>query len=385
LTHTDRSAIYVQGASCSVFGRFTKPLVEEAGDVVRAALTDAQIEPAEVGALYVGNYAAQATEGQGGIASMIAGEAELAHAPATKVEGVCASGGIALRHAIQAIRAGEADVAVAVGVDGLTQAPREERTGIVSSALDQRIEGRLGMSFPAFFALAASDYIDRNWIAEQDLFAVVEHNLARGERNPVVSRPRRFDLDSYLRTPFVAEPLRVADSCPTTDGAAAVVVSNGRRNGNGNGRAVRVMACTQGTGSSSIADLDDLIGFEVVRRVAAAAYDTAGVTPDDVDVVEVHDAFSISQLVDLEDLGFFERGRGFEVLESQHALFVNPSGGLLSRGHPIAASGLAQVYELVRQLRGESHHQHPDATVGLAQSVGAIGGYATVTILSNAN
>src|SRR6185312_10896521 len=136
----------------------------------------------------------------------------------------------------------------------------------------------------------------------------------------------------YLRTPFVAEPLRVADSCPTTDGAAAVVVSNGRRSGNG--RAVRVMACTQGTGSSSIADLDDLIGFEVVRRVAAAAYDSAGVTPDDVDVVEVHDAFSISQLVDLEDLGFFERGRGFEFLECQHTLFVNPSGGLLSRGHP---------------------------------------------------
>jgi acetyl-CoA C-acetyltransferase len=121
-----------------------------------------------------------------------------------------------------------------------------------------------------------------------------------------------------------------------------------------------------------------------VRRTAAAAFDQAGVTPSDVDVLEVHDAFSISQLVDLEDLGFFERGHGLDFIDAQDTLFVNPSGGLLSRGHPIAASGLAQVYELVLQLRGESHFQHPDPTIGLAQSVGGIGGFATITVLTNA-
>lgn len=377
--------VYIRGVACSVFGRFETPLVEAAATAVLDALEDAQLEPARVDALYVGNFAAELVEGQGGVAAIIAGEAGMPTVPATKVEGVCASGAIALRHAIQAIAAGSAEVAVAVGVDALLPVPRDRRIEVIASALDQRIEGRLGMSFAAFFALVARYYLDQHGIDERDLYAVVAHNLDRGSRNPIVSRPRELGLDDYVASPFVAEPLRVADSCPTSDGAAAVVVARGRSTADRDrDRDVRILACEQGTGSSSLIDLDELGGFEVVRRVASSAYERAGVEPEAIGVVEVHDAFSISQLLDLEDLGLFATGRGIDFLAQQDRLYVNPSGGLLSRGHPIAATGLAQIYEVVRQLRGESHRQHPEPRFGLAQSVGGIGGYATVTILAQA-
>jgi acetyl-CoA acetyltransferase len=239
------------------------------------------------------------------------------------------------------------------------------------------------MSFAAFFGMVARDYLRRHSVNEPELFAVVEHNLNRGRENPVVSRRREFDLAGYLASPFVAEPLRVADACTTTDGAAAVVVCSSRRRSQAS-RGVEVLACEQGTGSSSTSDLSHLAGFDVVRRVAAQAYREAGITPQDVNVVEVHDAFSISQLVDLEDLGFYRPGCGLSFLESQDTFYVNPSGGLLARGHPIAATGLAQIYELVRQLRGDSHYQHPSPRFALGQVVGGIGGYATVSILAHA-
>jgi acetyl-CoA C-acetyltransferase len=372
----------ISGAACTVFGRFATPLVEEAATIVLAALEDAQLEPSDVGALYVGNFAAELVENQGGIAAIIAGEAGMPHVPATKVEGVCASGGIALRHAIQAVTSGSTDVAVAVAVDALLPLPRDRRIEVIASALDQRIEGRLGMSFATFFALVARSYLERHGVEQRQLFPVVAHNLERGARNPVVSRPRKLSESEYLESPYVAEPLRAADSCPTSDGAAAVVVSRATRSNGARGHFVRILACEQGSGSSSVVDLAELEGFDVVRRVAAAAYDKAGVRARDIDVVELHDAFSIAQLVDLEDLGFFERGRGLDFLGRQDRLYVNPSGGLLSRGHPIAASSLAQIYELVLQLRGQSHHQHPSPRLVMAQSVGGIGGYATVTILT---
>jgi acetyl-CoA acetyltransferase len=369
----------VVGAASSVFGRFDRSIVNHGADVVRAAIADAAVEPTDVDVLYVGNYAAELTNRQAGIAALIAHEAGTQNAVATRVEGICASGAIAFMHAVQAIRSRMARIAVAVGVEQLTAVPRAERSAIIAVGFDQRFEGRDGLTFPRYFAGVAREYMERYGLGDHALYAVAEHNHRRGALNPIVSRPRALTFDAYLESHVVEGPLRVLDCCGAVDGASAVVVSgipsqNGRPSAN-------VVAVSQTNGSGTAHGAKSRLSFESVRRAARHAMSEAGIAPTDIDVAEVHDAFTISQLIDLEDLGLFERGKGRDFLDQQDRLYVNPSGGLLARGHPIGATGVAQICELVAQLRGESHFQHPSPRWAMAQTAGGIDAHATVAIL----
>ncbi len=364
-----------------------RPIAELAAAAVGAALADAGVEPREAGALYLGNFVGEVLTGQGNLANMAGAIAGLGNVPCTKVEGACASAGIALRHAVLAVASGATDVAVAAGVEKMSEADTTAVTRALASAADQAHEGGSGMTFPGFFALVASRYLHESGATPEHLAMVASKNRSNGAGNPIAAFGKTVSPEDVLASRLIADPLRLLDCSPITDGAAAAVVvpadsAAGRAPG-----AIRVLACEQVRGNTAFYQMDDVCSFPATRLAAKRAYEAAGVAADDIDVVELHDCFSIAELVDFEDLGFAGARAGWRaVAEGETALGgrrpVNPSGGLLARGHPVGATGLAQVNELVRQLRGTAARQVPGAELALAHNLGGTGAVATVTILA---
>ena len=325
--------------------------------------------------------------GQGNLANMAAAMAGLGPVPCTKVEGACASAGIALRHAALAVATGVCDVAVATGVEKMSGADTTAVTRALAGASDQAHEAGIGMTFPGFFALVADRYLHETGAGPEHLAMVASKNRSNGAGNPIAAFGKQVSVADVLQSRLIADPLRLLDCSPITDGAAAaVVVPADSAPGRGD-RSVHILACEQARGNTSVYQMDDLCSFPATRTAAGQAFERAGMTPTDIDVVELHDCFSIAELVDFEDLGFAERRTAWRlVAESEMSLDgripVNPSGGLLARGHPVGATGLAQINELVRQLRGMAVHQVAGAEVDLAHNLGGTGAVATVTILA---
>lgn len=381
---------HIIGTGMTAFGMHKNcSVVDLATQAAGLALDDASVRPSEVDALYVGNFLGQSLQHQGVIASFVAHRLGLRNVPATTVEGACASAGIALRHGIMACKAGDAAVALCIGAELLTPHPVPEVTRGFIEAMDQATDGAAGLTFPGFFGLVASAYMSRYGATREQLAAVPVKNRAHAAGNPIVMFSTPVTLDDVLASRLIADPLRVYDCSPISDGAAAAVVSNNKmRNGR---EAVSVLACEQACGPVSIGQIDDLTTFPATRAAAEQAYRHAGVGPEDIDVVELHDCFSIAEVIDCEDLGLLPRGEAASAItegKTAHAsgqTVVNPSGGLLARGHPVGATGLAQIHELVHQLRGEAHRQVDGAEIALAHNLGGTGATTTVTILAKEN
>jgi acetyl-CoA C-acetyltransferase len=381
--------IVIAGAAATRFGRRPEVGLAELGvEAAVAALADAGFEPADVDAVYVGTFLAQSLNGQGVLASLIANLLELSPVPTTTLEGACASGAIALRHGMLACRADSARVVLCVGVEAMAGFATDEVTGALGQALRVRPDQEAGLTFPGFFGLVAAAHSARYGTSREQLTAVAVKNRGHGATNPRAMFSEPVDAARVESSRLIADPLRVFDCSPIADGAAAAVVCREsdlpRR-----GRSVTLVACAQASGPISVTRAgEDLTSFVATRTAAAAAYAGAGIAPGDVDVVELHDCFTIAEIVDCEDLGLLPRGEaGAAILAGDTRLSgagvtVNPSGGLLSRGHPVGATGLAQVHELVSQLRGEADNQVADPKLALAHNLGGSGATATVTLLS---
>lgn len=381
--------IVIAGAAATRFGRRPEASIGELGaEAAAAALADAGFEPGDVDAVYVGTFLSQALNGQGVLASLIANLLDLGPVPTTAVEGACASSGIALRHGVLACRAESARVVLCVGVESMAGF----ETGAVSGALGQanrvQPDQEAGLTFPGFFGMVAAAHGARYGTGRDELTAVSVKNRGHGATNPRAMFSEAVDAERVESSRLIADPLRVFDCSPIADGGAAAVVCP-QRDAPRPGRAVTVLACDQASGpTSAVGAGEDLTSFVATRTAAASAYATADITPTDVDVVELHDCFTIAEIVDCEDLGILPRGEAGaaivagETRISGSAVTVNPSGGLLSRGHPVGATGLAQIHELVSQLRGEADNQVADAKLALAHNLGGSGATATVTLLS---
>jgi acetyl-CoA C-acetyltransferase len=276
-----------------------------------------------------------------------------------------------------------------VGAEHMTAVP----TPVVSGALGEAFDGEgeaLGLTFPGFFGLVAAAHGARLGTRRRHLTAVAVKNRGHGASNMKAMFAAAVTPDDVESSRLIADPLRLFDCAPIADGAAAAVVMR-HQDAPEPRRAVAILACEQASGPAAVAPIDDLTTFPATRAAAATAYARAGIAPDDVDVVELHDCFSIAEIVDSEDLGLLPRGEAAEAIAAgatragaprAAVAVVNPSGGLLSRGHPVGATGLAQVHELVRQLRGEADTQVPGARIGLAHNLGGSGATATVTLLA---
>ena len=351
---------------------------------IRSALEDAGIE--SVDALFVGNMLGGAVNGQENLGALLADAADLLPAEAWKVEAACASGGAAVRAAALSVAAGVHDVAVAIGIEKMTDAVSEQVTAGLATASDGDYEASHGLSFVALSALLMRRYLHETGASREDFapFAVSAHRNAAANQNAMFREP--ITPEEFARSAMVASPIGVLDAAPVCDGAAAVVICS-RDFLRGHHKAVRIAAAAAATDTIALAGRADLLTLGAAKRSAEKAFAVSGFGPKDFDLFEAHDAFTIITALSLEACGFAPRGEALQ--RAAHGCFarggcipLSTFGGLKARGHPVGASGAYQIVEATAQLRREAGpNQVPGARVALTQSIGGHGSIAVTHVL----
>jgi len=379
--------VAIVGAFQTKFGELWdksfRDLVVEAGI---GAIYDANMGGDDLDSMYIGNMSGGLFVGQEHIGSLIAEHSGLTPIPSTRVEAACASGGLALRQAIMAVASGFYDNVMAAGVEKMTDVV--DATPAIAAASDQEWEAQQGVTFPSLYAMMARRHMYEYGTTHEQIagFAVVGHK--NGALNPKAQFQREISVDAVLNSTKVASPLNILDCSPVSDGASAVIVCPAEDAKKYSDTPIYVKASTQASESIALHSRKSLTTIESTVLASRKAYDIAGVTPKDIQVAEVHDCFSINGLLAIEDLGFFEKGKGGQAIEDGEierdgTIAVNPSGGLKARGHPLGATGIAQATEITLQLRGDADKRQVDgAEVGITQNIGGTGGTAAVHILS---
>ncbi|TKX61529.1 thiolase domain-containing protein [Halorubrum sp. ASP1] len=358
------------------------------GEAALRAFEDAGVDRADVQELNYGNFMGALAEHQGHQAPLMA-EAAGVRCPATRYESACASAGVAVREAVRTVAAGDADVVLAGGMERMTNLPTAEVTEGLAIAADDLFEVRSGVTFPGAYALMANAYFDAYGGSREDLAHVASKNHANAVPNEYAQYRKEVSVAEAMDAPPVAAPLHLYDACPITDGASALVlVSAEYAERNDLDAPVAVTGTGQGTDRMALGDRDRLARTPAADDAADAAYADAGVGASDVDVAEVHDCFTIAEVLALESLGLFEPGEGISaaregVTTADGDLPVNLSGGLKAKGHPVGATGGSQIAELTRLLRGDHpNSEHvPDAEVGVAHNAGGTVASAVVHVL----
>lgn len=339
------------------------------GEACRVALKEAGVHPKEIQAGYCGNALGSAVQGETGVGQNAFWEAGISGIPIINVENACATGSSAVHLASQAIAAEAYDLVLVVGVEKAVM-PKGTMLNVGAGEL----ETQLGDVFPGYFALIAQQHMQKYGTTREQMALVSVKNHDHGVLNPFAQFQKKFTVQEVLESPMIADPMTLFSCCPNSDGAAALVLASDKAARRLGQDGIRLAASTLTTGT--YANKRDLTFWEAEERAARQAYEQAGIGPEDVDVVEVHDAFTICEIVHYEGLGLCPRGEGGRLVEEGVTALggripVNPSGGLLSKGHPVGASGVAQIVELVWHLQGRADkRQVPGAGVALAQIMG---------------
>ncbi|HLC21798.1 MAG TPA: thiolase domain-containing protein [Candidatus Methylomirabilis sp.] len=379
--------VSVIGIGCTKFGKQNGiGIIDLAVQACRQALDDAGVPNERVQAFYLGNFVSEALVHQGSLASMVAHRLGLRTIPCTKVEGACASSGIAFRHGFLMIASGLCDIVLTAGAEKMTSAETATVTQALASAGDAETEMRLGLTFPGTFGVIMRRHMYQYGTTREQVAMVSVKNRKNGSLNPKAHFQKPVSLDEVLESRLISDPLRLYHCPPISDGAAAAVLCAADIAGEFNSRPVEIIGSGHAMGPGTLFEMSDLTTFEATVSAAREAYRMAGVSPRDIDVAEVHDCFSIAEIAATEDLGFVEKGKGGRAVEEgltamNGPIPINPSGGLLSKGHPVGATGLAQIYDIVQQLRGEAMNQVGGAEIGLAHNLGGTGAISTVHIL----
>jgi len=379
----DRVAII--GASMTQFGdrdAWVRALLAEAGD---AALDDAGVDGDDVDHLYVSNMASGEFEGQTGVPNALAHDLNALPAYTQRVDQTSASGGAGIYAAWQSVASGASDLTVLVGGEKMTHKTTGEATDVIAS-LTHPVEYKHGVTLPSFAGLTARKYLDEYDAPRESLGKVAVKNHRNGMDNPHAQFRKEVDLETVLESPVVADPLRLYDFCPITDGSAGLVFCPESVAQEYTDDYVVVSGVGGATDTHVVHEREDPTTMGGVVESSNVAYEMADRGPEDVDVAELHDMFTILEFLQSEDLGFFEKGEGWKAVEEgvtdrDGDLPINTSGGLKSKGHPLGASGVAQAYEIYQQLLGDAGARQVDAEVGLACNVGGFGNCVTTTIL----
>ena len=409
--------VSIVGAGMSQFGAFpgkdSRDLFVEAFQDMLDHL-DQGMDVQDIECAYVGNYSSDLFEHQGHTAPIIADWLGMTPVPVTRIENACASSSSALREGIMAIASGLYDIVLVGGMEKMTNLPTEGVTDVLATAADGLYEVPAGLTFPGIFGAIATAHMDRYETNLDHLLKVAIKNHENGALNPKaqfnvtiqsladrrVARaqqrglpvPEYNDEMDFLNdpqaNPWIAWPLRLYDCAPITDGAACVLLVASELAHNFTDKPVHIIGTGQASGRP-LHDADELTSLSAAKIAASKAYEMAGVTPDDIQLAEVHDCFTIAEIVAAEDLGFFAPGEGPRAVdEGRTALTgdkpINTSGGLKAKGHPVGASGIAQIGEIFHQLRGEAGPRqvnNPNLELGLTHNVGGTGGTCVVSIL----
>ncbi len=347
------------------------------------AMKDAGVT--KLDSMYVGAMSSGLYAGQEHIASVMADYIGQRGVPSTRVESACASGGLAVKSAFIEVASGMSDIVLAGGVEKMWDA--DDGSAILATASDQEWEAYHGVTFPGLYAMMARVYMDRYGLTREELARIPVKAHRHAINNPNAQYPHPMTIETVLKSSMVADPLRLMDCSPITDGAACVILCPLDRAGEFTKNPVKIKAIGAATGPIALHDHKDLTRLDAVHSSAQRAYNMAGVGPGDIDFVEVHDCFSIAEILVAEVLGFFEYGTGGKAIAEGQATYggkivINPSGGLKAKGHPVGATGVAQIIEATEQLQHRAgKRQIENAKLGLTQNMGGSGGSSIVHIL----
>ncbi len=372
------TSVSVIGRGITTFGKKEESIKSMLIRACKEALIDA--ERPEVDAVFVGNFASGSLANQEILGSMLTNELGFGNIPSVKMEGACASGGLAFRHAYQLVKAGEYETVLVAGAEKMTGKDTETVTNAINQAMDNdSSEGASGLTFPGFFGVLANRYMYEYGATKEHLAMVALKNREYAINNPIAQFRKETSLEEIMNARPITDPLGLFDCSPISDGAAAVVIQKGK-----NG--VEILSSGQASGTPLMQEVENLLHISATYESGKKAYEAAGLGPEDIDVVELHDCFSMTEIIAIEELGFFEKGKGWEALQNGQTKHggtvpVNTSGGLLSKGHPIGATGIAQIIQIVDQLNAKAVNQVENAKIGLAQNLGGTGAYSTVHIL----
>ena len=377
--------VYVLGVAMTKFsGRQSKTALELFGEAATDAIQDSNIMARDIQAIYIGNYMGDFEEGQSHIQAFVTDYLGIAGIPANRYENACASASAAIRDAFMWVASGYYDIVLAGGTETATKMGTSLATRAFSMASDSCYEFPAGLTFPGVFALlthlyAAKYRIDLE-ILKQQMYQVSINAHYYGARNPKAQFQKELTIDAAIRSPVISSPLQLVDCCPFTDGASAIVLASEERAKKLIEKPILVAGVGQASAGNLLSQKHSLPQIKTRELASKQAYKMAGITPPDIDVVELHDCFSIATLIALEGLGFSEPGKAGNMVQKGETKItgkipVNPSGGLKAKGHPVGATGAAQVYEIVRQLRGEcGERQVGGARIGMTDTLGGDGG-----------
>jgi acetyl-CoA acetyltransferase len=358
--------VVVLGVGMTPFQRNTKHTFATMGrEAIFKAIEDAQVNPGKVEAGYCGTVFGGSMSGQ-----KIFKETGLTGMPVINVENACSSGSTAFREAWLAVASGLHDMVIVVGAEKLSDLGK----GPLPLQMED-VEASQGMVMPALYAMRAKRYQVDNGATDEDLALVAVKNRKNGSLNPYAQFRKEVTVDEVVSSRMVANPLTLYQSCPTGDGASAVIICDSKTAKKYTTKPIKLLATTLSSGKF-MNGFRDMTSPEITLRCSKKAYEASGCEPKDIDVAEVHDAFTIAEILYYEALGFCEKGEGVQFLREgktslDGSIPVNPSGGLISRGHPLGATGLAQITEVVWQLRGEAgNRQIKGANIGLTHCTG---------------
>jgi acetyl-CoA C-acetyltransferase len=377
--------IFISGAATTKFGELWEVSPRTlALNAVTAAREDAQLEKKDIQALFVGNMLSGMLGGQEHLGAFFADTLGLS-IPAFKIEGACASGGLAVHMAVMSVLSGQYETVAVLGIEKMTDhKPEDVATALAGAGGDE--ERSSGATFPGLYALLARVHMETYGTTQEELAAVAVKNHFHASHNPNAQFKNLLTVEQVIKSSMIADPLHLLDCSPISDGASAVIISSKKSDAS---KQIEIMASATATDTLAVSGRASLTELKATREAARKAYGLAKLTPKDIDVAEVHDCFTIAEILAMEDLGFFKKGNAAQAIEqgetaleiSKH-LIVNPSGGLKGCGHPVGATGVKQIVEIVEQLREHAgKRQAPQSKFGLTHNVGGSGATAVVHIL----
>ncbi|MEI7578913.1 MAG: thiolase domain-containing protein [bacterium] len=376
------SKVYVRGVGMTNFGElWDYDLRKLAFEAAVEALNDAQIKIKHIDAIFVANMASSRFTGQEHLGALVASELNT-DCPAYRVEGACASGSLAINLAYHSILSGSFENVLVIGAEKMTDVSGAEATKGLSGAADEEWESFYGVTFPSLYAMIAREHMRLYGTTKEDLGLISIKNHENATLNPKAHFPKAITMNTYLNAPEVASPLNLMDCSPVSDGAAAIILSKNPTKYN-----VTLETSQVATSSLSLHDRKEITVIDAAVKAANKAYQALDLTPEKIDIAEVHDCFTIAEILAYEALGFAKIGKGVELIRKgitarTGKIPVNTSGGLKGCGHPVGATGIKQALEIVLQLSGKAGLRQIDRKLkyGLTHNVGGSGATCVVNV-----
>jgi acetyl-CoA C-acetyltransferase len=380
--------VAVLGAGMTKFGELWGQTIKDIFvEAAQKAIADAGVD--HIDSLYVGCMSPGLFVGQEHLGAVVADYLGVTPVPATRVESACASGGAAFRQAFLEVASGASEIVLAGGVEKMTDGA--DVTEVLATAADQEYEVYQGITFPGLYAMIATAHMHQYRTTREQLAAVAVKNHRNGAKNPNAQFRSEVTAEQVMASTMVADPLRLLDCSPVSDGGAAVIVASLDVAKRLKKPFARVLASAQASDTIALHSRESLTTLKSVVEAARKAYALANVKPSELNLIEVHDCFTIAEIVVSEDIGLFEKGKGGEAVAKGLTSLecgkipINTSGGLKAKGHPVGATGIAQIIELYEQLTGRAGaRQVKEARRGMAQNMGGSGASCVIHILEGA-